>query len=1242
LSPTADPWVNLHVHSMFSLLDGVGSYEDYAKRLIRWREKVGLKGPGYLAATEHGSMRGIVRLQKVAEENDLRPIFGIEFYTAEDLTVKALSDADKSLVQKEPFRERRSFQARLEKYRGIRPRWHLTAWALNETGLRNLIRLSSIAWIDGFYYKPRIDFPTLEKYSDGIAIGSACLAGPLCSPVLDGEPSVAVENAVFLKDVFGDRFYVEIMANGIPEQDRANRALVRIARRLDLPLIATVDSHYTQPRDWRLQEALLCVQTNDKIANPKRFQFSSRDFWYKTGDEVRKGFRQYHPWLKTSVVRRAIRTTAELAERCEATLTLDPLAALLPTPSDRDTTPEEDFEALRDLCVEGWVWRRIEDRAKFVAGVRKSSVSRVVKEYKKRLAHELRVLREKKFSRYILVLYDLVQWARDQGIFVGPGRGSAAGCLVAYLVGVTSMDPVEHGLLFERFLPPGRVDFPDIDVDFEKERRPEVIQYLVDKYGRGSTAQISTYSTMKGRGCFRDVARVYSVSTTETNRVASAILQRLPGHEREDHCIEDSLDTSPECKAFRKKNPVVFSVAERLEGTIRQVGLHAAGVVVTPNPLIEIVPLESRVDPDTKARVPVIAVDFRDAQELGLIKLDALGLKHLTAIRHSLQAVEDLYGGAITLEDLESEHYQDPKVLGAFDDPANRVGVFQFDSPTMSSIMTFPVTRFEDLVALNALNRPGAMRSGLARRYAARARKGTKPKKVHPILDRITFPTLGVLCYQEQVTRVFVELAGYDPGDADKIRKKIGKSEGEKAIAPEKTKFVTGAVDRGLDEDKSKVLFAQILKFGGYAFNKSHAAAYSALAYWEMRLLVEYPDTFFLGLLQAEDQLPKVARYIETSARHGVDVLPPDVNESTTRYRLVHRNTIRCPLTGLKGIGAKAADSIVNGQPFRSVADLVNRTDSRAVTSKALEVLAQAGALDKLAPNRRYLVENAKSLAERIRKKDGESVDTEISLSGSSPDYSKTERTRRAIEIGVYGPGHSPLDAYADLWEDLESHGVEFVRLSDIDWNESLVWVRAVAREAKAITTDDGRVANMVLTDGSGPDIRARVETKELDRFERAATKAQGKAVLVRAGLNAKSKGLRVLKVFLAEDFHAHWRSKELTDEEKRVFRHPLHGIRPRYNVRKAIADEDVGLLSFVGRIESVKIWEDRKKKKMAFFDVQAWTGSIPVVCFGSSFPSFKNAIYSGAVVKIEVLRGDGPSWVLDSESGCSIKDLGY
>jgi len=1234
-----DPWANLHVHSMFSLLDGVGSYADYAKRLKADLERRDDDSPGALAATEHGSMRGIVQLQKAADEHELKPVFGVELYVSADHRVKALSEEDKALVKEQPAKERRSFQVALETYRGIRPRWHLTAWALNNVGLRNLIRLSSAAWVDGFYYKPRVDLKLLEQYSEGVAVGTACLGGILAEPLLKDEPALAVEHAHWLRDVFGDRAYVELMPNGLADQKRVNRGLLKLARSVGLTPIATVDTHYTKPKDWRLQDTLLAVQTNDRMSNPHRWTIPARDFWYMTAAEVRKLFRRNHPSLKHSTIDSLIRNAAELAGRCEARLEFDRFAALLPSPTGRDTTPEEDFNELKKLCVEGWHWRDIHTRAAWVAGRDGRKTERVVTQYRERLKRELRVFRDMKFSRYALVVRDQVDWARGEGILVGPGRGSAGGSLVVYLLGITSIDPIEHDLLFERFIAPGRIDLPDIDIDFEKERRQEVIAYMVEKYGREQTAQLTTYSSMKGRGCFRDVARVHEVPPRELNATASAILQRLPGHEREDKCIADSLATSPQCKAFAKKRPVVFSVAERLEGTIRQVGLHAGGVVVAPMPLDEVVPLESRADKDGGGRVPVIALDYRDAQECGLVKLDDLGLTNLTVVRYALEAIAEHHDAELTLADLEASHYDDRDVLDAFNEPSNLTGIFQFDSTSMVGIMQFKVERFEDLMVLNALNRPGPMRSGLANIYAARATGKKKRKKEHPIVERITASTLGALVYQEQVARLFVDLAGYSAGDADKIRKKIGKSEGEKAIAPEEAKFIDGAVRNGMRAEVAAKLFKRVLKFGGYGFNRSHAAEYSALGYWEMLLKVRYPGPFYLGVLQAAKDDADRARYIEAAHRDGVEVLTPDVNESRRAYALSVSGSIRPPLEGIKGVGPKASLALLEGQPYTSFTDLVSRTDSRQVHRGIVTALAEAGALDTIIPNRRFAVENAEELMKRARKGDA-AVDLDIEVSKTATDWDERERARRSIELGVFGPGASILDAYADLWEAIESAGVELTTLGGIQWNESLGWFKVVARESKVITTDDGRVASLVLTDGTGPDLRARMESNELDRYEKAVSRASGKAVLVRASFNAKTKQLRALKVYDAAALHKAWRTDELSDDEAQVFVNPLAAVKPRHDLRKSLAGEP-SLLKFVGRVEAMKLWKDRKKNTMAFFDVQAYRGSVPAVCFASSFRHYRSDLYVGAVVRIELIRTEGGGWALDHESGCELENIG-
>jgi len=1237
-------WANLHVHSEHSLLDGVGSYEDYARRLT------GAKSPPageekdrgapvrFLAATEHGTMRGIVRLQKTADEWGMRPVFGVEFYVASDMRRKSLTDAEKKAgldgVEK---KDRRKATAALEKRLGITARWHLTAWALDDTGLANLIKLSSRAWNEGFYYRPRIDLDALAEHSEGIAVGSACLSGPLAEPFLAGDPRLAVANAERLLDTFGrDRFFVEVMATSLPEQDRANKALVSIAKRMGLNLLATVDTHYARPKDWRLQEALLCVQTKDYVDNPDRFAFHAHDFWCRTGEETLLAFKRHHPWMDDAVVEAAVANTFTLASRCEARLDLDPLAARLPSPTGTDTTPEEDHAELIKLVAAGWRWRGIEERAAALArrdGRRKKDVLR---SYKERLAHELKTFRDRKIDRYFLIVEDVVRWARSSGIMTGPGRGSAGGSLAVFLLGITGIDPMEHGLTFERFLAPGRIDLPDIDLDFEHERRGEVIQYLVDKYGRERTAGISTFNRMKGRATFRDVCRVYRVPAREADRVAKSILVRLQGEEGEERCIADSMRESSTCKQFKTRRPMVARIATRLEGTLRHVGLHAGGVIAAPEDLDGIVPLESRAARAGDGREPVIAVDYRDAQDFGLVKLDVLGLTNLTAIRHALAAAASRYDDPLTIEDLESTRYDDREVLADFDDEGKRVGIFQFDSTGMASLMRFPIRRFEDLIVLNALNRPGAMRSGLAEIYVSRAIKGKRPKAKHPILDEVTGATLGVLVFQEQVMAVFRLLADYSAAEADAIRKKIGKSKGEASLRPEEARFTGAAIGKGMDAEAARKLFARILKFGGYGFNRAHAAEYSALAYWQMWIKRRHPEAFYLGLLQSCDDQTDVARIVEAASRDGVEILPPDVNDSVDAYTLNDDLAVLPPVAGLKGIGPKAGESLAASRPFRSFSDLVERTESRSVNSRVIKVLVQAGALDSLIPNRRFVIENIDRLLKAARKGDGLAADEEIAMSKGTPDWTPMEKGRLAVEAGALTTGHGALDAYGDLWAAVElSTGL--TSLDEAGKDGPLAWVAAVVRESKTYTSDEGLSASLILTDRTGRDLRTRCQPHEMEQYETTVGKCAGKPVLARVAVPPGRKGTaRLVAIFLASDLHARWKASALRSDEARIFDEPLARVEPAHDIRAAVNDPSNRLLSFVGRIEAVKKWQDRKGNPMAFFDVQAWRGSVSAVCFASSFSSYRKKLREGSVVKIELVRGDS-GWVLDSESGCAI-----
>jgi len=810
-----EDFVHLHVHSDMSQLDGCGKIGDYA-------QKAKDMGHNAIALTEHGTMRGYFTQLEQCEERDMKPIYGIEFYVANNMRRKGLTSDEKDGITnglkraqwKEVIRD-------YEDREGIRDRWHITVWAKNEVGLKNLFKLSTNAWLEGFYYKPRIDVEELLKYREGLIVATGCQSSVVMDHVCVGKRKRAFREADRLYDAFGEDMWLEIMPHAGADQMASNKFAMELVDRYSrqLRMVATQDAHYVDASDCDAHEVLLCIGTGDSMHNEDRFRFGDGELYLKSRREMFNDLMKHHGYMGKKAIKAALDNTLEVAERIEdKIIKIDRFACLMPPVDVPSKFGGDEFAYTKALCIHGWTWREIPKRAELYAKKHGMSYEEAIGVYKHRLFHELKAITTQKFITYFLLVRDIYNWARKQDIMCGPGRGSAAGSLVAFLLGVTSVDPVEHALLFERFINPARVDMPDIDMDFEDVRRQEIIQYLRDKYGDDRVSQIATVGKLSGKQCLKDVSRVLEVPYAAVNEVTNSIIERSSGDERASQTIEDSFRDFKVCRAFNDRYPDVLTHSKRLEGMSKNLGIHAAGVVTSPVPLVEITPLEVRKHSD--GDVVVTAVDMNGAQAHGLLKLDVLGLRTLAVLKDAVRAIKERHGLDIDLERLELD---DPKVLQAFTDH-DYTGIFQYDSPSADKIcMGVPFDTFEDVAAMTALNRPGTARSGLATEYVDRKKHPEKRKTghFHPKVSEITADTMGVIVYQEHVQKIFVEIAGFPPGTADSLRKKIAKKYGDETIGKERENFIRGAKEKsGIDEKTAGKIMDAITFFGSYGFNK--------------------------------------------------------------------------------------------------------------------------------------------------------------------------------------------------------------------------------------------------------------------------------------------------------------------------------------------------------------------------------------------------------------------------------------
>jgi len=800
-----EDFVGLHNHSDASQLDGAGKISEYIKAVVE------RKAPS-IAFTEHGTMRGYQTQYDQCKEHNIKPIYGIEFYVANDMRRKGLTEDERADITKgKPRSEHKDAIKKYEEQHGIRDRWHLTCWAKNAEGMRNMMRLASLAYTEGFYYKPRIDLNELYKYKEGLVVATGCCSSVIYDRAVLGKKKLALEIADEMREQFGEDLWIEIQPHAIEEQVISNQLALELKDRWGKKarLLATQDAHYVRPEDWETHEVMLCIGTNDVMSNPERFRFTGNDFHFKTRKEMFAKFRSTHAYLTREQVKESLDNTLVFMDTIsDGLVTIDKDKCLMPPIPVPEKYDGNEFAYLKDLCLRGWAWRDIPARATLLSKREGGDEAEWLKRYVARLKRELTAIKSQKFVSYFLLVHDLYNWVRQQEIMCGPGRGSAAGSLVAYLTGITSVDPIEHNLLFERFISPTRVDQPDIDMDFEDRRRQEIIEYLRNKYGNDKVCQIATVGKLSGKAVIRDISRVLEVPYAAVNQVTNSIIERSSGDERASQTVEDSFKEFKVCREFNAKYPDVLRYAKKLEGMAKTLGIHAAGVVTSPEPLMNLVPLETRKHDGRD--VVVSAIDMYGVAACGLLKLDVLGLRTLSVIRECLEAVEQHTGEKIDLERIDL-NLKD--VLQGFTDH-DYCGVFQYDSPGADKICTgVEFKHFEDIAAMTALNRPGTARSGLATQYVARKRNPKLVEKAsfHPAVSEITKDTLGIIVYQEHVMRIFTDIAGFAPATADSLRKKIAKKFGDETIGKERENFIKGAMENWGDRGMTKEIAGKIM-----------------------------------------------------------------------------------------------------------------------------------------------------------------------------------------------------------------------------------------------------------------------------------------------------------------------------------------------------------------------------------------------------------------------------------------------
>ena len=891
-------FVHLHLHSGFSLLDGAIDHDVLAQTAARY-------GMPAVAVTDHGNLFGAIGFYDAATKAGVKPIIGCEMYVAKT------DHKDRDPAKGRPH--------------------HLIVLCENERGYQNLVKLVSKAYLDGFYYKPRVDKALLQQHSEGLIGLSACLNGEVSSNVLMGRVDQAEEAAVQYQDIFGkDRFFLEIHDHGLDKQRKIIPDMLKISERTGIRAVASNDCHYMHKDDCRAHDILLCIQTGKTVNDPNRMKFYTDQFYFKNREEMERVFGEIPFVLDRSV---------EIAERCNLKL-------------QKVENPFPEFEVPPGFTIDSYFSKVVRDGfAERLAYLKRLSDNGALRNsldaYERRIEDEIRIIQNMKYPGYFLIVWDLIRFAREQGIPVGPGRGSAAGSLVSYCMRITDIDPLQYGLLFERFLNPERVTLPDIDIDFCMNRRGEVIDYVTRKYGRENVSQIITFGTMAARGVIRDTGRGMEMTYAEVDKIAKMIPAEL--HITLDKAIEQNPDLKGLIQSDARVKDLI-DAAKRLEGLARHASTHAAGVVISPKPLTEFVPLYKSSKDEITTMYPMT-----DVEKIGLLKMDFLALTTLTVIDDTLKALKQQESIVLEMDHLPLD---DEPTYKLFSDGLTS-GVFQFESSGMKDILRrFKPSSIEHLTALNALYRPGPIGGGMIDDFIKRKHGARKAEYEFPELKQVLEETYGVIVYQEQVMQIANIIAGYSLGEADLLRRAMGKKKADE-MAAQRKRFIRGAREKGFEDEKKVTrLFDLMEQFAGYGFNKSHSAAYAVLAYQTAYLKAHYPSTFMASILTSErGSQDKIVKYINECREMGIAILPPDIEASDVFFTAAGGG-IRFGLAAIKNVGESAISSIVAQKPFKNLFDFCERVDSRTVNKRVIESLIKAGAFDSVNPNRSLLYAN--------------------------------------------------------------------------------------------------------------------------------------------------------------------------------------------------------------------------------------------------------------------------------------------
>jgi len=1017
-------FVHLHLHTDYSLLDGACEIGELTAEAAR-------RGMPAVAVTDHGNLFAAANFYQQATTHGVKPIIGCEVYVAPDNHKNRGAEAERSN--------------------------HLVLLCENDEGYRNLMQLVSTGFLEGFYYKPRVDHELLAKHSRGLIALSACLRGEVADALLSEKYDQARENAYRLRDIFGKgNFFLEVQDQGMEIETRINRDLVKLSRETGIPLVATNDCHYLTQADSHAQEVLMCIQTGKTMSDGARMKFATDQFYFKTAEEMARVFRELPD---------AISRTVAIAERCNVKI-------------QRVSNPFPEFKVPEGHTTDSYFERVAREgfaqrAAQLERLAKEGRLRHPISDYEARLNAEIQMIQQMRFAGYFLIVWDFIRYARAQEVPVGPGRGSAAGSLVSYALQITDVDPLQYDLLFERFLNPERVSMPDIDIDFCMRRRGEVIDYVRRAYGENNVAQIITFGTMAAKAVLKDAGRALDMPYGEVDKIAKLVPATLNIE------LEDALKQTPQLEALRKSDERVkelVEVALRLEGLARHASTHAAGVVISPQPLTEVVPLyKSNKDEITTQ------YDMNALERIGLLKMDFLGLTTLTVLDDAVRLIEQNRGATIDLPNLPL----DDAATYALFARGDTTGIFQFESHGMRDILKrYQPTRLEDLTALNALYRPGPIQGGMIADFIARKHGEKKVAYDLPELKDILSETWGVILYQEQVMQIANRLAGFSLGDADLLRRAMGKKKPEE-MAAQREKFLTGCQARKVPAGKATKIFDLMAEFAGYGFNKSHSCAYALLAYQTAWLKTHYPVEFMAAMLTSETgNTEKVVKFINEARSMGITVLPPDVNSSDLNFTPVG-DSIRFGLAAIKNVGENTVKGILAAREalgrFTNFFEFCESVDTRLLNKRVLESLVRAGALDGLGAHRGQMIAVIDRALERAAKMQRAKESGQHGLFGGGPAAAAPQPPAELPDVaewpehellaaeyatlGFYISGH-PLDKYAGRLQELRA--IELATLEGRRNGEEIVIAGIIVQARPMRSRRGARWSILTLQDRTG------------------------------------------------------------------------------------------------------------------------------------------------------------------------------